>query len=83
MARKLLKTQYFSLVIATIVFGLFVALAAFTAIPERLELRVLNVHFNLRTLTTRRTIQEGVVFQERNPAISPSIEIIAVDTSSL
>ena len=83
MARKLFKTQYFSLVIAAIVFGLFVALAALTAIPDRLELKVLNVHFGLRTLTTRRTIQEGVLFQERNPAVSPSIEIIAVDTSSL
>ena len=55
----------------------------FTAIPERLELKLLTVHFRLKNVFQGETIQEGVVFQEQNPGISPDIVIVGVDTNSL
>lgn len=83
MAGKIFKTQYFAVIIAIAVVGVFLLLTFFTAIPERLELRLLTVHFTLRQTFRGQNIQEGVVVQEPNPAISPDIEIIGIDTSSL
>ncbi len=83
MASRVFKTQYFALIIAAAVIGVFVLLAYTTAIPERLELRMLTVHFSLKQTFRGQNVQEGVVVQEANPAISPAIEIIGIDTSSL
>ena len=55
----------------------------FTAIPERLEFKLLTVHFRLKNVFQGETIQEGVVFQEQNPGISPDIVIVGIDTNSL
>jgi len=82
-ASKIFKTRYFALIIGLMVIGVFVLLTLFTAIPERLELKVLSLHFNLKETFRGETVQEGVVYQELNPAISQDIEIIAIDTSSL
>lgn len=83
MATRIFRTQFFALIIGALVIGIFLLLAAFTAIPERLELKLLSVHFMLKETFRGRNVQEGVVYQELNPAISRDIEIIAIDTSSL
>ena len=83
MARKILETRYFGLIIGALIVGVFLMLMFFTAIPERLELKVLTVHFRLKNVFQGETIQEGVVFQEQNPGISPDIVIVGIDTNSL
>lgn len=83
MARKILETRYFGLIIGILVIGVFLFLMSFTAIPERLELKLLTVHFRLKNVFQGETIQEGVVLQEQNPGISPDIVIVGVDTNSL
>ncbi len=83
MARKILETRYFGLIIGIVVIGVFLLLMSFTAIPERLELNLLTVHFRLKNVFQGETIQEGVVLQEQNPGISPDIVIVGVDTNSL
>ena len=83
MARKILETRYFGLIIGIMVIGVFLFLMFFTAIPERLELKLMTVHFRLKNVFQGETIQEGVVFQEQNPGISPDIVIVGIDTNSL
>lgn len=83
MARKIFETRYFGLIIGILVIGVFLLLTFFTAIPERLELKLLTVHFRLKNVFQGETIQEGVVFQEQNPGISPDIVIVGIDTNSL
>lgn len=83
MARKILETRYFGLIIGILVIGVFLALTFFTLIPERLELKLLTVHFRLKNVFQGETIQEGVVFKERNPGVSPDIIIVAIDNDSL
>lgn len=83
MASKIFKTQYFALIIGLLVIGVFVLMTLFTAIPERLELKLLSVHFMLKETFRGENVQEGVVYQERNPAVSRDLEIIAIDTNSL
>ncbi len=80
---KMLETRSFGLLIGLLIFGLFMALGSFTRIPERLETRLLDVHFNLKQLTRRTTVQEGVVREERNPDISPDILILGIDFRTL
>ena len=83
MASKIFKTEYFALIIGLLVIGVFLLMTFFTAVPERLELKLLSVHFMLKETFRGESVQEGVVYQERNPAISRDIEIIAIDTNSL
>jgi adenylate cyclase len=83
MARKIFETRYFGLIIGVLVAGVLVLLMFFTLIPERLELKTLTLHFRLKNVFQGETIQEGVVFQEQNPAISPDIVIVGIDTNSL
>ncbi len=83
MSGTIFKTRYFSPIIGAAVIVAILALTALTAIPERLELRLLTVHFRLKETFRTRSVQEGVLYQELNPAISRDIEIIAIDTSSL
>ncbi len=83
MSGRIFKTRFFAPIIAVVVIGVVLALTALTAIPERLELRMLTVHFNLKETFRARRVQEGVLYQELNPAISRDIEIIAIDTNSL
>jgi len=83
LARKILETRYFGLIIGVLVIAVFLLLAFFTAIPERLELKLLTVHFRLKNVFAGETIQEGVVIQEQNPAVSPDIIIVGVDNNSL
>ena len=59
MARKFFETRYFGFVIGAIVVGLFLLLQFGTAIPERLELKMLDAHFNLKTYSPNRRFRRG------------------------
>ena len=83
MSGRIFTTRYVSPAIGVAVIGIIIALSLLTAIPDRLETKVLTVHFRLKETFRPRSTQEGVVYQGRNPAISPDIEIIAIDTNSL
>ncbi|MFW5716811.1 MAG: CHASE2 domain-containing protein [Spirochaetota bacterium] len=83
MASRIFRTEYFALIIGLLVIGVFLLMTFFTAVPERLELKLLSVHFMLKETFRGESVQEGVVYQERNPAISRDIEIVAIDTNSL
>ncbi len=80
---KFFETRTFGFVIALMVIGVFVLLTVFTAIPERLELTMLDVHFNLKNVFRAETVQEGVTFVERNPNISEDILIVGIDSTTL
>jgi adenylate cyclase len=80
---RIFKTRYVSPAIGAIVVAVIVALTVLTAIPDRLEMKLLTVHFRLKETFQTRIVQEGVRYQDRNPGISPDIEIIAIDTNSL
>lgn len=77
------ESRNFALVIALVVVGVFVLLAETTAIPERLELRVLGLHFRLKQVFGATSDQEGVTQIERNPRISDDIWLIGVDAATL
>ncbi len=80
---KILETKYFGIVIGAAVIVVLLALQNFTLIPERLELKMLDLHFSLKETVRGRSEQEGVVFEARNPDISPDILIVGVDFNSL
>lgn len=60
-----------------------ILLSIFTAIPDRLELTMLDMHFRLKNPYRPEAIQEGVVEVERNPRLSQDIVIIGVDFQTL
>jgi adenylate cyclase len=80
---KLFETKYFGMLIGVMVILFFLALEMFTLIPERLELKILDLHFNLKNVVKGKSVQEGVTLESRNPNISPDILIVGVDFSSL
>ena len=80
---KILETKYFGLLIGAMVIVFFVLLEEFTLIPERLELKLLDLHFNLKNSFQSKTVQEGVTLERRNPDISPDILIVGIDINSL
>ncbi len=80
---KLLETRYFGFVIALLIIGIMVLLQFGTAIPDRLELKMLDVHFSLRDVFQAEQVQEGVTFVDRNPNISDDILIVGIDPSTL
>lgn len=83
MARKLFETRYFGFVIGAVVVGIFLLLQFGTAIPDRLELRMLDAHFNLKNVFTQQSVQEGVTVVQRNPDISEDILIVGIDFTTL
>ncbi|ADN02039.1 adenylate/guanylate cyclase domain-containing protein [Spirochaeta thermophila] len=80
---KRIKTGCAGFLIATGIFLLFLLLKETTAIFDRWELKVLDTHFKLKTLTTSRKIKEGVEVRAQNPNISPDILIIGIDFRTL
>lgn len=86
MARKIFETRYFGLIIGILVAALFLFIGATTPILDRLEQRVLDKHFNLKsgfTFASQQAVQEGVTRVERNPEISQDILILGIDFSTL
>ncbi len=80
---KFFETRNFGFVIAASVVGLFLLLQWGTAIPDRLELKMLDVHFNMKNIFQTESVQEGVTFVERNPNISEDILIVGIDPTTL
>lgn len=86
MARKrsaFFETRNFGFIIAVMVVAVFVLLHLGTTIPERLELRILDVHFNLKNVLQSESVQEGVTVVQRNPNISEDILIVGIDPTTL
>ncbi|TVQ25564.1 MAG: adenylate/guanylate cyclase domain-containing protein [Spirochaetaceae bacterium] len=81
---RALETKNFGPVLGILVFVFLLSLSTFfPVIPERLELAVLDFHFNLRQLTGTTRLEEGVILAEQNPNISSDILIVGVDFNAL
>ncbi|QEN07567.1 CHASE2 domain-containing protein [Oceanispirochaeta crateris] len=80
---KILNVKYFSLVLGFLFFLLFWGLTASTSIFDHMEHKLLDLHFNLKTVFEQTRIQEGVTIEKRNPQISPDILILGIDFNSL
>jgi adenylate cyclase len=86
MAKKRMKifdSKWFSLVIAALIFGLFLALFMGTKVLQNLEGSVIDLHFQLKTGRETRTIQEGAVLSQQNMKVSENILILGIDQRSL
>ena len=81
--RAFFATRNFGMVMGILVILVLLLLKWLTLIPERLELKVLDLHFNLKNITSGKRIQEGVSLTVRNPDISPDILILGIDFNSL
>lgn len=77
------ESRYFGLILGAFIFILFAALAQFTELDNRLELKMLDMHFFLKSSFRKISTQEGVTQEQRNPNISPDILILGIDNKSL
>jgi len=80
---KILNVKNFSLILGFFFFLLFWGLGAWSSIFSSMELKLLDLHFNLKTVFEQTRIQEGVTIEKRNPDISPDILIVGIDFNSL
>ncbi len=80
---KVFEPGIFGLILGVFIFSIFAILAQFTDIDNRLELKMLDFHFYLKSTFRRVSTQEGVTQEQRNPKISPDILIIGIDNKSL
>ncbi|MDR1933491.1 MAG: CHASE2 domain-containing protein, partial [Spirochaetales bacterium] len=80
---RFFETRYFGFVIAAGVICLLLSGKHLTRIPDWLELRTLDIHFNLKTESGSRQIREGVIRTNQNPGVSPDIVILGIDFNSL
>jgi adenylate cyclase len=81
--RKVLEPGVFGLILGAFIFSVFFSLAYFTDIDNRLELKMLDIHFFLKSTFRKSSIQEGVTQEQLNPKISPDIMLIAIDQKSI
>jgi adenylate cyclase len=80
---KFMATKNFAFVIAVIVFLLFLLLGPDFFLFSRLQLKVLDTHFDIRQQRSQQQIQQGVTFVERNLKINPDILILGIDNRTL
>lgn len=80
---KIFEVKYFAFIIGLLLFGALVFVGQSTVLLDRLETRMLDVHFRLKNVFRGETIQEGVTRVERNPQISQDILIVGIDQSTL
>ncbi len=80
---KILEARWFGLIIGGLVLGIFLLLNYETGLLAKLELKVLDTFFVLKTTQDKRTLQEGAVQTERDVKISEDILIVGIDTSTL
>jgi len=81
--KGIFATRTFGIALGALVILFLLLLKQTTLVPERLELKILDLHFNLKNITEKRRIQEGVSITARNPGISPDILILGIDFNSL
>lgn len=80
---KVFEPGIFGLILGVFIFLVFAFLAQMTDLDNRLELKMLDVHFFLKSTFRKTSTQEGVTQEQRNPNISPDILIIGIDKKSL
>ncbi|MFP4483523.1 MAG: CHASE2 domain-containing protein [Spirochaetaceae bacterium] len=80
---KIFEVKYFGFVIGLLIFGLILLVDNTTVVFDRLDLKMVDVHFQLKNVFRGETIQEGVTRVERNPKISPDILIVGIENSTL
>ncbi|NLJ45075.1 MAG: CHASE2 domain-containing protein, partial [Treponema sp.] len=80
---KILEARWFGLIIGCMILGIFLLLNYQTGLLSKLELKVLDTFFTLKTTQEKRSLQEGTVQTERDVKISEDILIVGVDTSTL
>ncbi len=81
--KKIFEVKYFGLIIGVFVIGLILLISFTTEIINRLEVKIIDTHFNLKNIFVQESIQEGVTIARRNPNISEDILIIGIDFNSL
>ncbi|MDR1626658.1 MAG: adenylate/guanylate cyclase domain-containing protein [Spirochaetia bacterium] len=80
---KIFETRYFGFVIAAGTVAVLLLTRQITSVPDWIELKVLDAHFNLKKTTQSEQIRESVTQEDRNPDISPDITIFGIDFASL
>jgi len=80
---KVFEPGIFGPILGVFIFFIFALIANLTEIDNRLELKMLDVHFNFKSTFRKSSIQEGVSQEQRNPNISPDILLIGIDEKSL
>lgn len=80
---KVFEPKYFGLILGAFIFAVFALLARFTELDDRLEMKMLDMHFFLKSSFRKISTQEGVTQEQRNPNISPDILILGIDDKSL
>jgi len=80
---KVFEPGIFGLILGVFIFSVFSILGFYTQIDDRLELKMLDFHFYMKSTFRKTSNQEGVSQQQRNPKISPDILILAIDNKSL
>mgnify|MGYP001012708379 CR=1 FL=1 len=76
-------SKRFSFVIAAVILLLSVLMLYGTRIFENFELKTLDLHFSIKELGQKKSVEEGVSQADINPNISQSILILAIDQRSL
>ena len=82
-SNRIFETRYFGLLIGLFLTVFVILIGLTTAIWERLELNMLDLHFRLKNVYGSERIQEGVQQVEAHPRVSDDILIIGVDIPSL
>lgn len=82
-AVKFLETKYFGFLIAFFIFILILFAKYGTDITNKLQLKMLDINFFLKNVTSKTYVQEGVTKTVKNPNISPDILIVGIDFRSL
>jgi len=80
---KVFEPQFFGLILGAFIFIMFAFLARFTELDNRLEMKMLDMHFYLKSTFRKISTQEGVTQEQRNPNVSPDILILGIDNKSL
>jgi len=80
---KILETKYFGLILGVLILSVMFFARANTTLSKDLELKMLDLHFYFRQVSSTQTLQEGVKINERNYNISPDILLVGIDFKSL
>ncbi len=80
---KVFETRFFGLIIGLAVVLAILLLDSGTSFFQKMNMKVVDLHFALKGLTTATSIQEGVSVTVKNPKISDDILIVGIDSRSL
>lgn len=80
---KIMDARWFGLIIGILVLGIFLLLNYQTGLLAKLELKVLDTFFTLKTTQEKKSLQEGTVQTDRDLKVSEDILIVGVDYNSL